>query len=227
MRSIVVVAALAVAAAPAAADGLRPEPAVQVTVLDGGAATPPRVGLRFDVFGGPAWLAGATHADPSWTVQGGVGFAGDVCHDWLGFGDVLALGVRAHYGTVDVDAESAVRHDFVIIAGNEPYLLSGTNRFTGTERLAMATLLGECIYTPPGSGPVRPWVALGAGVMEIFGDHGKTHFALRAAIGCEWLLGPVTAVTLEASDLAFRAPVLSRHHAVHALGLHIGLRWRF
>lgn len=200
-------------------------PPVRVTVLS---ALPgvERLGLAVEAWGGPTWLTGASDADPRWSVLGGIALDGIATRDWLELGDVVTLGARLGYGTVDVDADSAVEHDFVIVAGNEPWLVTGTNQFTGTERLAMAVFLGEAGYAFAADGPLVPFLRAGVGVVELFGDRGKTSFAARLAAGVEWRLGPTVGATLEVSDLVFRAPVLAGH-PVHGVALAVAVRFRF
>ena len=211
------------AAAPGEADlGMPP---VRVTVL-GAVPVAGRLGLAAEAWGGPMWLAGASEADPSWSVLGGLALDGVARRDWLEIGDAVTLGVRLGYGTVDVEADSAIEHDFVIVAGNEPWLVSGIDTVTGTERLAMAVFLAEGGYVFAADGPLAPFLRVGVGVVELFGDRGKTSFAGRVAAGLEWTLSPAVSATLECSDLVFRAPVLAGH-PVHGVIVSAAVRLRF
>lgn len=228
MRAGMTAAALGLLAGTAAAapgDADVASPGVQVTVL-GALPAAARLGLAAEAWGGPLWLAGASDADPRWTLLGGVAVDGVATRDWLELGDTLTLGVRFGYGTVDVDADAAIAHDFVIVAGNEPWLVSGLDSVTGTERLAVAVLLAEGGYTFAADGPLAPFVRLGVGVVELFGDRGKTSVAGRLAAGLEWSCSPAVAATFEISDLVFRAPVLAGH-PVHGIGAAVAVRLRF
>ena len=227
---------MAVVAVCAAAGAARAEPGdgsvlgdprpVRIHVTAPGDRSMPATGLFAEVWGAPVWFTGASHTDPRWSLAGGAALGGVFGHDTLVAGDHWFAAARAGYGTVDVDIDEAVRQDFVIIAGNEPYLLSGANRLVGTERLGMVQLTGDVGWQVPLGRRLHGFVSLGIGLVELFGDRGKTSFAARAAAGLEAELAPRLGFVLEISDLVFRAPVLAGH-PVHAVSASIGLRFRF
>jgi hypothetical protein len=187
-------------------------------------AAPP--GVSVDAFSGPLLFAGAEEVTSPFTLFSGIALRGVTARDLFGVGDLLETGLRAGYGVVEVDLEAAVREEFVIIAGGEPFALTGSNPITGTERLGMLAVTADLLYAWPPAGPVVPFVAAGAGFVHLIGDRGEQNAAFRLAAGLEWRVNPAFAVTLEASDLLFTAKVLGRG-VVQAWGVMAGVRWRF
>lgn len=219
------------AAARAQAPRFEEEPLTVVVVPAGevpaAAAIPPTSpGVAVDLFSGPLLFTGANELRREFTLFSGAALRGISWRDLLAAGDWLETGVRAGYGVVEVDLEAAVREEFVIIAGGEPFALSGSNPLEGTERLGLLAVTAELLYAFAPPGPVVPFVAAGGGFVQILGDRGEERAALRLAAGLEWRVRPGFAVTLECSDLLFSARVLGRG-TIQAWGVVAGVRWRF
>ncbi|MHC5020496.1 MAG: outer membrane protein [Planctomycetota bacterium] len=163
-------------------------------------AAPP--GVSVDAFSGPLLFAGAGEVTSPFTLFSGVALRGVTVRDLFG------------------------REEFVIIAGGEPFALTGNNPITGTERLGMLAVTADLLYAWPPAGPVVPFLAVGAGFVHLIGDRGEQNAVVRLAAGLEWRVNPAFAFTLEASDLWFTADVLGRG-VIQAWGVMAGVRWRF
>lgn len=211
--------------------GIAPD-AVPVVVVPGdgagGPESPPPPGVAVDLFAGPLLFGGASELRDDFTLFAGFAMRGITARDLLGAGDLVETGLRAGYGVVEVNLDAAIREEFVIIAGGEPFALTGNNPVTGTERLGLLAVTADVLYAFPSTpaSAVVPFVVAGAGFVHLIGDSGAQSAAARAGAGLEWRVSPVFAVTAEFSDLFFRARVLGRG-TIHAWGVMAGVRWRF
>ncbi len=216
-----------------AQESSRSNGAVPVVVLPGDdttAAEAPRrpPGVTVDLFAGPLLFSGATELREDFTLFAGFAMRGITARDLLFDGDLFETGMRAGYGVVEVELDSAIREEFVIIAGGEPFALTGNNPVQGSERLGLLAVTVEFLYAfaPSVPAPVVPFVAVGAGFVNLIGDSGEQSAAVRFAAGLEWRVSPTFAATVECSDLLFQADVLGAH-TTHAWGVMAGVRWRF